>query len=406
MQKQCFSSLPLDVKGHVRIADDLGNILVDSDNAVHPQNMARVIARALANESNYYVYRIAFGNGGTTVDAAYTITYNPPHDGQSPDTKTWDSRLYKETYSEIVDDNDHLAEMGVDPGSAGDEEGQRPGGGSVPADDPPTVPNVSGPGVFSNELGLTSEVVVYCVLNPNEPKSEYLTDTLAPTESTDTSFTFDEIGLYTLGAAGIDTGGYQNIDVGTKLSTDVITGFAAGNAYSFDVAVDGAAPVTVGFTVISPLSGSGGASEILFGDLCEALNQNAVGSFNGINVTTPLPSSVKLEITDNSTGSFPSITGAITYGYLRFIRSGAAGATTSVDITNAAAFLADLTPTGGTLETAVSGADAGIQNDPVNPTTERERLLTHIIFSPVLKSANRTLSITYTLTISVARTVA
>ena len=263
MQKQCFSSLPLDVKGHVRIADDLGNILVDSDNAVHPQNMARVIARALANESNYYVYRIAFGNGGTTVDAAYTITYNPPHDGQSPDTKTWDSRLYKETYSEIVDDNDHLAEMGVDPGSAGDEEGQRPGGGSVPADDPPTVPNVSGPGVFSNELGLTSEVVVYCVLNPNEPKSEYLTDTLAPTESTDTSFTFDEIGLYTLGAAGIDTGGYQNIDVGTKLSTDVITGFAAGNAYSFDVAVDGAAPVTVGFTVISPLSGSGGASEIL-----------------------------------------------------------------------------------------------------------------------------------------------
>ena len=35
------------VKGHLHIADDLGNVLVDKDNAVHPQNMSRVIARAL-----------------------------------------------------------------------------------------------------------------------------------------------------------------------------------------------------------------------------------------------------------------------------------------------------------------------------------------------------------------------
>jgi hypothetical protein len=38
------------------------------------------------------------------------------------------------------------------------------------------------------------------------------------------------------------------------------------------------------------------------------------------------------------------------------------------------------------------------------PALERERLITHLIFSPITKAANRTLTITYTLTISVART--
>ena len=57
------------------------------------------------------------------------------------------------------------------------------------------------------------------------------------------------------------------------------------------------------------------------------------------------------------------------------------------------------------IETAVDGEAQGIQNDPVLYTTERERLLTNIIFSPVLKSANRSLSINYTLTVSVAHSV-
>ncbi|MNE96638.1 hypothetical protein D3C80_1948600 [compost metagenome] len=55
------------------------------------------------------------------------------------------------------------------------------------------------------------------------------------------------------------------------------------------------------------------------------------------------------------------------------------------------------------IETAVNGKQAGIANDVTNYANERERMLTHIIFSPVLKSANRSLIITYTLTISIAR---
>ena len=41
-----------------------GNELVrDQLNAIHPQNMARIFARALSNEHNYFINRVAFGNG-------------------------------------------------------------------------------------------------------------------------------------------------------------------------------------------------------------------------------------------------------------------------------------------------------------------------------------------------------
>jgi hypothetical protein len=62
-------------------------------------------------------------------------------------------------------------------------------------------------------------------------------------------------------------------------------------------------------------------------------------------------------------------------------------------------------PTGGIIQTSVAGKNQGVQNNPVSPALERERMLTHIIFAPVLKAANRVLTITYTLTISVARSV-
>ncbi len=64
------------VKEHDKVGD-AGRVLLDQKNAVHPQNMARIFARALANESNYFIHRIAFGNGGTDIDVASNIIYNP-----------------------------------------------------------------------------------------------------------------------------------------------------------------------------------------------------------------------------------------------------------------------------------------------------------------------------------------
>ncbi len=400
--------LPVTVNGHLKITDDLGNVHVDKTNAIHPQNIARVIARALANEHNYFINRIAFGNGGTTVDSAFTVTFKTPNDGQSPDTATWDSRIYNETYSEIINEGQVTLNslIGTDPGSADLNTGVRIGGAAVAEDDPVSVPHVSGPGVRSNELGLISEVIITATVNANEPLGQFLTDSEGV--STDSDFIFDEVGLYTSGAPAINTSGYQVIDVGNRTSTDD-SGLLAGNTYSFNIAVDGGTATLVTFKIPTVGAGSGPDGEILYGDLCEAINTgnpdwNPVGgSFIGVN---PLPGGATVSITDDSDGAFPSIAGAVTYGYLKF-ESPSYGALSAISLTGSATttFRQLLNPpSGGVLGTAVAGTVAGLQNAPTSPTTERERLLTHLIFSPVLKAASRTLSVVYTLTISVGRT--
>lgn len=396
--------IPLSVKGHVKIHDDLGNTLLDDDNAVHPQNLSRVIARALSKESNYWIHRIAYGNGGTEVDAAFQITYKTPNDGQSPDSSTWDSRLYNETYSEIINESVGGGLLGTDPGSSGPNAGQRSGGGADPSGDPASIEHVSGPGVRSNELGLTSEIVITSVLNPGEPTGQFSSDNQSPVEGTESDFTFDEIGLYTTGDPAIDSAGYHHVDVGNRTSEDD-SGLALNTAYSFDVTVDGGSLQQINFTTPSG-GGSGPNSEILYGDICEAINTGDVTwSLSG----SPSISGGVISITDNS-GSFLSISGAQTFGFLK-VESSSTGAGSTVLLAAGTGGGTDMfvslnPPTGSdpTTLSPIAGVDAGVQNDPVNDGVERERLLTHIIFSPVLKSANRTLTITYTLTVSVART--
>jgi len=398
--------LSVNVLGHCKIVDDLGNVLLDQTNAVHPQNLACVFARALANEHNYFIHRIAFGNGGTVVDAARTVTYRTPNDGQAPDIATWDSRIYRETYSEIIDEGQTVLNtlLGTDPGSADMNTGVRLGGGAFPASDPVSVPHVSGPGVRSRELGLQTEVIITCTINGDEPRSQFGTDALAPAQSTETDFIFDEIGLYTQGAPAIDTSGYQYINVLNKTSIDD-TGLLPGTTYSFNISVDGGNSITLTFTTPST-GGSGVGKQILYGDLCEAINTSDLAwGFTGSG-TSALPGYAKMLITDNTGGNFPSIAGAQTFGYLA-VESATTGVASTVDLSGPETdiLLGILNPPlGATLETPVTGNIAGVQNSPTNPSTERERLLTHLIFSPILKSKNRTLAITYTLTISVGRT--
>lgn len=389
-----LDQLSVQVKGHVKIVDDLGNVLLNKNNAIHPQNIARAIARGLANEDNHSIYRIAFGNGGTLIDAAYTVTYRPPRDGQPPDERTWDTRLYNETYSEVVDEGNPTLNPLL---------GTNPAGGSDPGSDPASIPHVSGPGVRSNELGLTSEVVVTCVLNPNEPTGQYYYDN-QPTD-TENSFTFDEIGLFTAGAPPVDTAGWQQIEVGNKTSQDDTT-LLADTDYSFIIDVDGAGPVSISFH--TPASGGSGLSgEILYGDLCQAIMTGDVQWNPSWSGSSPLPAGASVAITDN-TLLFPAISGSQTYGYLTF-SSGTLGSPSSINLlpgTSGLDMIAALNaPTGGIVLSPVAGKTAGVQNNPVTSGAERERLLAHLIFSPILKSANRTLTITYTLTISVARSL-
>jgi len=401
--------LPIQIDGHVfaQYTDGDREVLLDQHNAIHPQNMARVIARALANEHNFHIHRIAFGNGGTETDAAFQITYRTPNTGVAPDPNTYSSRLYNETYSEIVDDSNVL--IGTDQGSSGPNVGQRPGGGSEEGSDPTSVEHVSGPGVRSNELGVISQVTISSVLNPNEPNGQFDSDNQSPTENTESDFTFDEIGLYTGGGTALDTSGTQAVDVGNRLSTDDST-LLANTQYSFIVQVDGGASQVVSFTTPT-IGGSGSSGEILYGDVIQAImtgdvawNVNPGDNFAGI----PIITGASLSITDYS-GSFTTIpVGTQTFGNVLF-QSGTTGVASAISLTDGGGsglplFAAMNAPTGGVLLAEELGSLAGIQNDPVNFTTERERLLTHIIFSPVLKSANRSVAINYTLTVSVAST--
>jgi hypothetical protein len=397
--------LPVQIKGHVHIEDDLGNVLLDKDNAIHPQNMARVISRALANESNYFVKYIAYGNGGTDINAALDITFNQANDGQTPDIRTWDSQLYNETYREIVDDSDINIGTGV--GSA--------------SGDPTTVEHVSGPGVFSNELGILSQVTINAVLNRNEPTGQIASGTDADGANFDGSFVFDEIGLITDGKPLTATAGYQDVQVGlpSEVNSDTSTGLIAGREHDFQITVDGGTTQTISFTVPSTGgSGTGGASDFTYGDLCEAINTGDTSwGFAG---SSPLPGGATILVTD-TTGNYSTLVGAQTFGYLR-IQSATSGASSSIDILNGTAAAVGspqlsvpndlfdgtfgLNPapsTGSTIQTAVAGEDVGVQNDPVNSTEEAERLLAHVTFAPVLKAASRELTVTYTLTVAVAR---
>lgn len=364
--------VPITVLGHVSISDitdDVPVVLLDKSNAVHPANMARVISRALSREANSYIHRIAFGNGGTIVDAAYQITYKTPNDGQSPDTAEWKSRLYNETYHEIIDDSN--VNIGVGPGSS-------------KLNDPVSSPS-SGPGVRSEELGLVSKVTIEVILNPFEPSGQATTDILSPIEGTEDAFVFDEIGLFTSGAPLTPTPGYQNVDVSGKFDTDS-TGLASNSTYTFTITIDGGTPRVINF---NKGVGSGVGGDILYSDLLSTLNSDP-------NLAGASGCTVKIS---NATGS------ENTFGKLQFV-SESSGLVSSINIdeTNPPTNWLFSSLTGYvSLEPSVPGQNAGVRNNPTDPASEGERLLTHLIFSPIRKSANRTIKIVYTLTVQIAR---
>lgn len=378
--------LPINFNTRVLIKDhETGEVLLDKSNAIHKQNMARVIARALANEPNSQIFAIAFGNGGSFQDGVGNLTFN------SPNVTGWDSRLHNEVYREICDETS--ANFGSDPGSA-DSSNIRVGGAANPENDP------DGGGVTSLEVGTKSNIII-SVVNQTEPNGQLLTDNLGVSlDEYERCFLFDEIGLYTAGKPARATNGYTTIDVGNKTADDYLT-IDLDNDYSLEVIVDGVYYVC---ELRVPGTGSGPLGEVTYGDLCEGIN-----SGEWIVSGTQIQDYIFAYITDYSGGTYPTIVGKQSYGFLTF-ESRTTGDDSSVEVTcdsgDAGNFFNVLT--GGLCAncniTQKNGEDAGVANDPVNPENERERLLTHFVFSPLIKSENRIFSITYTITVSVGDT--
>lgn len=385
--------VPVDISTQVRIYDtDTNELLVDKSNAIHRQNMALAIARGLARQDNGYIFRIAYGDGGTFRDAAGNLVYRAPNDGRDGG---WEDRLYHETYSEIVSG----PLIGTDPGSS-DGDTTRPGGGSDPTNDP------TGAGVVSQEVGLKSNVIVTSYINQNEPFGQGPSP-FGPTVVADPderTFLLDELGLYSSGAPATATHGMSGVIV-NNANSDIATILKPKTEYEIILAVDASAndQGVQSCTIKTPAGGSGPIGEITYGDLCEGINTGSwIISGDQIN------ESVLVYITDVSGGAYPTIQGKVSYGQLIF-ESKTQGTGSNVTLTCTTGgknlFAALTNDSCALVNTNPSeGKAAGVANDPSNPSRERERLLTHMTFDPILKSSHRALKIVYILTISIAPT--
>ena len=95
------------IEGHIKIHDPVSKeVYVDKRNAIHYENISIAMAQTLSNRDLGWIYEMAFGNGGSSVDPTGVITYLPPNTtGQNAD-------LYNQTYAKIVD---NTSALNVDP---------------------------------------------------------------------------------------------------------------------------------------------------------------------------------------------------------------------------------------------------------------------------------------------------
>lgn len=96
--------IPIQIQGFVKIFDPVsGEVFVDKKNAIHYENMSIALAQTLSNrtlaQGGGYIYNMAFGNGGSSVDPTGVITYLPPN------TTGANADLYNQTYAKVVNDN-------------------------------------------------------------------------------------------------------------------------------------------------------------------------------------------------------------------------------------------------------------------------------------------------------------
>jgi hypothetical protein len=174
--------------GTLKISDkETGTVLVDKRNAIHPGNMAYIMASALGGKpasvnssgSSPYINWMAFGNGGSS--STTTISYRSPrvfttYDGL-PITSS-NSTLYSKTYQQEVVSTVYAP-------------GEDMGGGNL-------VPENTSKVNFKVEMSHSEYEAMQQLSDPSitTPATDSSTDTTSVT-----AFTFDEIGLL----AGVST---------------------------------------------------------------------------------------------------------------------------------------------------------------------------------------------------------
>jgi len=173
-------TIPIKIDGFLKIYDPNNDeVFVDKHNAIHYENISIAIAESLSNKGLGTIYKMAFGNGGASVDETGIITYLPPN------TTGQNASLYNQTYAKVVDDTNIL--------------------NLNPARNKITINHTSGK--------VYTDIIVQCLLDYGEPPGQLAFDNGTQTES---AYVFDELGL--LAYDGTDTFGNEL----TKLITHVI----------------------------------------------------------------------------------------------------------------------------------------------------------------------------------------
>lgn len=147
------------VEGHIKIYNpESGHVFVNKRNAIHYENMSIALAESLGNAGQGFIYEMAFGNGGTSVDTTGIITY------LTPNSTGTNASLYNQTYKKVVDD--------------------RSVNNSDPTRNKIETRHISGTNY--------TDIVVSCLLDYGEPDGQGAFDTAS---NTDEAYVFDELGL-------------------------------------------------------------------------------------------------------------------------------------------------------------------------------------------------------------------
>lgn len=175
-----MNNIQLSIQGFLKVFDPITKeIFFDGTNAIHYENMSIAIADALSSRGQGNIFRMAFGNGGSSVDQTGIITYLPTN------TIGQNASLYNQTYSKIVDDTSIL--------------------NNNPIRNKMSVNHTTGK--------VYTDIVVQCLLDYGEPSGQSAFDN---STQMDSAFTFDELGL--VANYGIDDTGNEM----SKLLTHVI----------------------------------------------------------------------------------------------------------------------------------------------------------------------------------------
>ena len=154
------------IEGHIKIHNpDTGEVFINKRNAIHYENMSISLAESIANAGQGFIYEMAFGNGGTTIDPTGIITY------LTPNSTGTNASLYNQTYTKVVDDR---ASVNIDPIRNKIE-----------------TRHVTGTNY--------TDVFVTCLLDYGEPSNQDAFDNSANSDGT---FIFDELGLVSYSPTG------------------------------------------------------------------------------------------------------------------------------------------------------------------------------------------------------------